>query len=290
MEVEKFFERLPIGINVAGKERAMTGWRTDFEPRELYVQDSRVIRDKTLKKRQVFTWLSRVLAVGMESIAGVPVYAEFKRSGEEVVPNIVLDLSIKDAQYLLLAIHIHNLGGKIENLRVACPYCEQQFATELDLAKLKVSYADGELSSMTVRLPHGFDYVPSKDSQFDFVGKTFNVLQLRIPTLRDFIIIEGLIQGSDDQAWNNALYARCLQRVLISDSADPVLNGSEMSERDRTMLGTDFFSHLRLMDSGAIATAFNNLPAVASRCDVTCTECRREVSVAVDSSFLLQTA
>jgi len=290
MSDEKFLERLPLGVSVKGAKEGSLDWRTDFEPRELYVQDSRIIRDKSLKKKQIFTWLARVLAVGLESIAGLLVYQEFKRSGELVIPNVVLDLAIKDAQYLLLAIHVHNLGGKIENLRVACPYCESQFATELDLAKLKVEYAQESTTTITVKLPVGFDYLPSADSQFDFAGKKFNVFQFRIPTLRDFLSVENLVQSSDDQIWNNTLYARCLQKVLISDPQNAEFNGYAMLERDQTMLGTELFSRLRLKDIGAIATAFNSLPAVASRCDVTCSECRREVSVAVDSSFLLQTA
>lgn len=216
---DKLSFQLPLGLKDVTSGREITLLRTNGLAEKVFTQKN---------ASSPYTWMAEVISIATRSIGqieiGVSVRKEYESSGEINVPKSVLDLSLADANTLMIEIHRRVWQSNIPQQESICKYCGKPMIFDIDLFRITMDEGfqkridSGEdLHTIVVNLDEGFEFSAPQQYQSnekgfeEFDGIIFNVFEFRTPTLRDAIQHEK--SAEDSVMFWRKLATNCLTKV-----------------------------------------------------------------------------
>lgn len=246
----------------------------------------RKIRDFTLARRRPYTWLARAAAIGLETLGGKEVVVP-----EHGVPSVVKRLTIRDAEYLIIASHVHNYGP-MTDFRFQCIECgAKERKLMYDLSQIDCTRApEGFDPSLPIRihLQRGISLNGIK-TKLPPPPEGYNFYDTRIPTVDDLMGVEHLYrkEGVADQEFTTQLLATCGVSIGYSEVDEET---GESSVRDEVSLNPKLtqivLDNVAAIDWRSINGYVEALPGVNRIMRVRCPECGAEVDQGVDPTTL----
>jgi len=176
-----------------------------------------------------YTWIANVISIATGSLGSIPVglgtRSTYEKTGSIVIPPVVKALPLAEANSLLPEIHRRVWKNTIPMQEIICKYCGNKSIVDIELDKMELSPEDKQLIAETPEFemlyvdlvePISLDtWIKSikKETEFgDLMGKTFNRLVFRIPTLGDAIKFEQFAPTDGIKFWRKLAF-ECLTAI-----------------------------------------------------------------------------
>lgn len=251
-------------------------WVRTYQLRELMTSDVKLIRDRSLMRKSQMEWLGRVICLGLEELAGVPVYDYYAESKYKALPSIVSKLSIADITYLVVAIHVNSFGHEASNVEIKCPECKKVFSADFDLNDMVVTRSDEPIREIEVLFEGGFK-LPPKLAEAHGLSERFTKYVVRPATLGDAIAAGPYTPNSPDFAEKVTV-----RTVLAAYDEKGIKMPDEVLSQVRSLL----VDQLPARDSRKLRNAVNHLPSIDRKISLTCPLCEETFGYEADTSFL----
>jgi len=185
-----------------------------------------------------YTWIANVIAVAVGSLGNVPVgtttRSTYEKSGAIVIPSVVMQMPLAEANSFLPEIHRRVWKNKIPLQEIICKYCGQKSVVDIELDKMQLEEADlktiretPEFEMLYVDLvePISLDaWIKSikKETEYgDLMNQSFNRLIFRIPTLGDAIKHEKYATTDGIKFWRKLAF-ECLTNIQSVETVEEV--------------------------------------------------------------------
>jgi hypothetical protein len=256
----------------------------------------RVFTDRPSTKP--FTWMGNVLSVACSSIGdfqiGGQVRAEYAKSEQVIIPQVIKDIPFNDANTMLVEVHRSVWKNLIRNQESLCKYCGRNFVMDIDLNRLdftdeqKLQLAkERDWNELVVDLPYGWEFPglneadgSQAESYSQYKGVVFDQLTFRLPTLGDAIKNERYY---DDNImfWRRIAWD-CLERITST------ANSTELPTSIKTIYGLKLFNEqFDKEDLEAIRNAIRDEPpTMPGTYRETCPHCKQETPVSMEVGSL----
>lgn len=285
--METLTKPIYVGYNVNGKYT-----------KEVTLLNSNGVAEKVYLEKlpeKPYTWMGNCLAVSIGEINGVQIAAkvreQYLRNRSLSIPSIILDMPLADVNSLLLEIHRTIWQNIIPNQEVMCKYCGEKMIVEIDLNKIELPEKDFdntllEWDSLTCDLLTGwvFNSPGSQGNKLyeEFDGVHFNRFIFRIPTLRDGIMNEKLMNDSVT-LWRRI----ALSTIICARSVDK--DGNILAELPgeaiKTMGIRIFEQQLNGKDLQKIRSCLREtLPTLPYYYEDECVNCHRNTPVSMEAT------
>ena len=243
-----------------------------------------------------YTWISKVITIATKSLGDIQVgqtaRMEYAKTGGITVPPIVKEITLAEANTVLLEIHRTVWENLIKDQEVICKYCGHKFRMDIDLDNVQFSDEDkerlasqDEWSTLTVNLktPFIFESIGARDKIFpEFDGREFNSLVFRIPLLGDALKQEKYFTNTI-QFWRR-IAMDCLVEVNYINDAGVV--EESLPKEAIAMMGLTLFN--QKLSAGDLKEVRNVLregvPVIMFWYEEQCTSCKRMTPVTVEAS------
>jgi len=268
---------LPVGLRMPTGDRVRT-----VEFHEHTAEDLTVLRDTSIIRKSPITFMMRLIALGVEKIGGEAVYEEFKKSGFKQVPKLLEGLAITDAEYLIVAAHIHSYGGVTEG-DWECPSCGEMQLARFDLTQMQVTkFPEGPEEHrpvVTVELERGITF-DTIEAFPQFQQTEWKFYTMEMPTMSRLLQVEK-VTGKRREKFDPKVLARSAVQISAG-------NGVVMPQDMKSMLGDDIILKLKARDMISLGKfVFDYLPRLDRELRVTCENCGVEAGEGLDPTMLL---
>lgn len=245
------------------------------------------------------TWIGNVISVATKSIGDVPVgeavRADYLKTGSVVIPLVVKQMPLADANTMLLEIHRRVWKAVMPKQQIVCKFCAKSLMINVDLDKVVLDEfnlakleGDPEFNAIEVNLPTGLNMTmwltenKKTDELSDLMGVTFNKLIFRVPTLGDAIKNEAHASKSVD-FWRR-IALDCLVGIQQVSEDGKVLK--EFPTEKFAWLGLKLFNHFDSDDLQAIREELRDeLPVMPfAYYDLCPCDFQREIPVTIEAS------
>jgi len=272
---------LPIGV--------MQGEKTlrEFTLNKLSVRQIKEINDEQYRAQHPLKWLGRTATSILSTIDGVPVSSNGEGK-KNYIDELVRKMTIPDISYILLAGHVHSLGGEIEDYRTTC-FCPTQAEVAFNIDLSAVELPDtSELAydmEMEAELEDGLDLSREKMAvEMGIADRKWTRYFIRIPRLDDFLRNELHFSTSAKSSFTERVLASAITRIQDE-------NGEDMPTALVQLLKEKLVLNLSGRDMTLLNRATKQLvPAMRLTAPTECSRCGKEIDMPVEPSFLFSMA
>ena len=282
--IHGFKSELLIGISGNGEAR-----RKQLDLRKSSgVTEACLANDKFAAKHP-FQWMGRIIATLCDSIGDDEVFEAFRQGKYKKLPPAVLQLPLRDVDWVFFLGHIHTHGPMLEVGDRDCPECRRKNKNiEIDLRDAKVKPAKmPDVEAFSVLLQSGFVRKPNPhrpEENLGYMGKPWNHYTFRPPTLADAIRNEAHYSEKNRIQFNMRVYHDALLGVESWERGEggEIYKLAELEESHRQMEGMELFDALDGQDRALIRGAFLGLPGLDLAVDHECDACGEDIAIQVD--------
>lgn len=228
MKQEKTFKGdLYLNLNVPYKFGAETISKAEL------LRTNGIAEEVFLKKlpEKPYTWIGNVISIAVGALnhtqVGTVTRSMYEKAKIVVIPPVVLALPLSEANSFLPEIHRRVWKNLIPHQEILCKYCGQKAIVDIELDKMQLSEASAKIVAEHENVPFEMLYVDlsypllldswvkkvKKESEWsDIMGKQFNRLVFRIPTLGDAIKHEKYATTDGIRFWRKIAF-ECLTAI-----------------------------------------------------------------------------
>lgn len=191
--------KLPVGFTVNGE----------------YTRDVQLLRSNAASEEvstrklgeKPYTWIAYVISMHVAKIGSIEVAEKVRKTyletGEVIIPEVVKNMPIADANTLLLEIHRKSWNNLVPEQKIVCRQCNKTLTLDVDLDNITlpekaISYVDENVTfegiTVDLEFPLVFNDLIKKFTKDDlnkdmleYMDVEFNRLVLSVPTLRNCI-------------------------------------------------------------------------------------------------------
>lgn len=214
---------LPIGL-----------WLDDQKHTTVELLETNGVAEKIITNKladRPYTWQAYVFCSCIKSIGDIPIgmaaRKEYLQHNTITIPRAIKELTLADANTLLVEIHRRVWQKDIHKQEIYCKGCGDTFINSIDLGKITMSEEDLELLNtksdfrqVVVDLPSGLliDDIPElqKDIFAPHRGKKFNRIIFNTPKLADAIRREKFYKDQID-FWRRIAYDCLVEIQYVKD-------------------------------------------------------------------------
>jgi hypothetical protein len=228
--------KLSIGLVINGQDiKELPLAETGAEAEKIYSEKP--------KQTSLYDWFSRIVAVSIESIGGVPVAEEFIKSGK--VPDVVKKIPFLDLGGLVIQIQRGCWEETINDQRFKCTHCGTTLETDIELNKIEIPTMDGEvIQEYRVKIPQTITIDTEKLGSEDlkeFHGQKFNQLVFRVATIHDALKHQAIIKD-ELKFWRDIAFDTLTNLELVDEEGNvvDVIGSRYVSVRAKALFSRDF--------------------------------------------------
>lgn len=208
-----------------------------------------------------YTWMASVIAVSLDRLGGISiggaVRKEYVASGSLDIPHIVKQLTLADANTLLIEIHRRLWKNLIRNQDTLCKWCGNTMVMDIDLDRIALLPEDvhklnTDWLTIPIALTNGWVFeaptiVGSSQKKYEEYDKIeFNQFIFRCPTVEDGIRNEKY-EADPIEFWRRIAFD-CLISVNSVDAYGSI--GTELPREAINIFGRKIFDEI--LDSSAL--------------------------------------
>lgn len=272
--MSEIFNSLPYGIQKDGK------LLKNFSLRKLTAGEFKLLNKRNFRENSPFTWLATALSYLLDEIDGLKIFDIYRIENFKKIPDIVKQLKMYDAFYVLYAGHFLNFDDKIRNFAFRCSSfrCgELNTKVEVPLKSLEFNAPNSSLvkdGNFKIHLEKGFD-VEVKTDTYHITDINFT-----LPTLST--LIDNQDYSDDEIKFMELILKDCIKSFVWD-------NDTETDDSLTYLLKNKVFDlmapyDIQLMNEQLVDIGLT----VTAETYCTCVKCSSKNKYEVDLSFLLR--
>lgn len=277
----KIFEQIAITDNIfmlpMGVEATDGSKLHDIVYRKLSREEIKNLQDKKYIARHPIEWMAKVVCTVVESINGVPVYADYAASKFKTFPQIIEEISSPDIFFIFIGGHVFNFGYQIKGITAKCGGCNnsQSFDVSLEPLKIDIDF-EGNYHHFSVDLKDGF-LIPDPSTKEDI---RYVKIDFRMTVMGDALHFKDDYRPNGQGSFAEKVYANCIEAVYDE-------NGNQLDPSRIKQIMAGILKNVSGLDSDLIEEAFNdNIPKIANKVYETCRYCSDDMDVFIQHGFL----
>jgi len=295
--INEFVNSLLIGVRYKGEEIKQ------FIPAKLLNKELKAIKDDTYRSNHPMGWLAKTVTLCIEEFDGGfesrSYYQKYKK-----IPDIVQQLTLTDASYVLLYGHVWNFGPVINNVVARCinPSCRAYNTFSINIEEIATSiikFRNLDLNIDSKILVVLEEPITLPKSQIKFSRDIIvTALEFRLPRIIDALSCEKYYADGESGTFIERLLWSCLTTIY---EQDPTLSEAEIESalmsKDNTFIPIDedikdrldytFIENFTVKNAAALERKFAEIsPDIDTSVNKQCKRCSEDILVRVSQNFL----